>query len=311
MAGRLPPKAAGARFRVTLGTPRDPRAGRTRRLRQVYRGRDTRLDREVALKILLRRPRAAGRGGRAEARLLARIGSPNVVTVYGADRVEGWSASGWNSSAAKPSTGSTKRRVHSREAALIIGLDLCHALSAVHAAGISHRDVKLTNMMSADGGRIVLMDFGLGREGAATVAEPPVRIRRRGSREHPSSWPPRCSRRPPGSALRSLFAGRRPLRPGHRLPSGDGLELFPVAGQARSGRAAARRDLGPDFPKPSPARFASSHPTPAIDTPVQPMPSRPSRNPSKALTPPVRERRPACPTGCLWRWTPSWDVREN
>ena len=43
-----------------------------------------------------------------------------------------------------------------------IGLDLCRALSAVHRAGLLHRDIKARNVMREDGGRIVLMDFGTG-----------------------------------------------------------------------------------------------------------------------------------------------------
>ena len=40
-----------------------------------------------------------------------------------------------------------------------IGLDLCRALSALHAAGLLHRDIKAQNVMREVGGRIVLMDF--------------------------------------------------------------------------------------------------------------------------------------------------------
>ena len=47
--------------------------------------------------------------------------------------------------------------------AVLIGLDLCRALSAVHRAGYIHRDVKAKNVMRDDTGRIVLMDFGTGR----------------------------------------------------------------------------------------------------------------------------------------------------
>jgi Tol biopolymer transport system component len=45
-----------------------------------------------------------------------------------------------------------------------IGAALCEALAAVHAAGLVHRDVKAQNVMLADDGRVVLMDFGAGRD---------------------------------------------------------------------------------------------------------------------------------------------------
>jgi hypothetical protein len=47
--------------------------------------------------------------------------------------------------------------------AMLIGMDLCHALAAVHRAGLLHQDVKANNVMRAEGGRVVLMDFGAGR----------------------------------------------------------------------------------------------------------------------------------------------------
>ena len=45
-----------------------------------------------------------------------------------------------------------------------IGLELCRAMSAVHGAGLLHRDIKTRNVMRAEDGRIVLMDFGTGRD---------------------------------------------------------------------------------------------------------------------------------------------------
>jgi eukaryotic-like serine/threonine-protein kinase len=45
-----------------------------------------------------------------------------------------------------------------------IGLELCRAVSAVHRAGLLHRDIKAHNVMRAEDGHIVLMDFGTGRE---------------------------------------------------------------------------------------------------------------------------------------------------
>ena len=132
---------------------------------EVYRARDTRLDRIVALKLLAEDVRTTGDEVVREARLLARIHHPHVVTVHGADRVDG-RVGIWMEFLEGETLEQLLRqrgRIDSREAALI-GIDLCRALSAVHAAGIAHRDVKLANVMRAEGGRIVLMDFGLGHD---------------------------------------------------------------------------------------------------------------------------------------------------
>jgi serine/threonine protein kinase len=48
--------------------------------------------------------------------------------------------------------------------AAIIGLDLCRALAAVHASGALHGDIKAHNVMRAEDGRTVLMDFGSGKD---------------------------------------------------------------------------------------------------------------------------------------------------
>jgi TolB-like protein len=47
--------------------------------------------------------------------------------------------------------------------AVSIGIEICRAVSAVHSAGLLHRDIKAHNVMRSDDGRIVLMDFGAGR----------------------------------------------------------------------------------------------------------------------------------------------------
>src|SRR5205823_7303422 len=56
-----------------------------------------------------------------------------------------------------------KRGPFSAREAALVGIDLCRALAAIHAAGLVHRDVKAQNVMREDGGRIVLMDLGTGR----------------------------------------------------------------------------------------------------------------------------------------------------
>ncbi len=50
---------------------------------------------------------------------------------------------------------------------IALGVELCKAASAVHGAGLLHRDIKAQNVMVADDGRVVLMDFGTGRDLAA------------------------------------------------------------------------------------------------------------------------------------------------
>ncbi|MGE5235763.1 MAG: protein kinase domain-containing protein [Acidobacteriota bacterium] len=131
----------------------------------VYRAWDEILERVVALK-LWRHAEAPGAGGRRllmEARLLARVRHPNVVTVHGAevhdgraglwtDLVEGRTLEDWID----------QEGPRGAQEAALIGIDLCRALAAVHAAGLVHGDIKTANVMRELGGRIVLMDFGAG-----------------------------------------------------------------------------------------------------------------------------------------------------
>ena len=133
----------------------------------VYRAWDSRLAREVALKLF--EPGAeAGERALEEGRLLARLRHPHIVTVFGADvhdRVPGiWM---------ELLEGDTLDEILERDGpfgeveALLIGIDLAAALAAVHAAGLLHRDVKARNVVRERGGRIVLMDLGAGRSADA------------------------------------------------------------------------------------------------------------------------------------------------
>jgi Tol biopolymer transport system component len=125
----------------------------------VYRGWDSQVDREVAVKLLPKtNPTSAS--PLAEARNLARVRHHNVVIVHGADQddhgVGIWMEyiDGQTLAAMVRSGGP----MSAREVAGI-GIDLCHALSALHAAGLLHLDIKAHNVMREVGGRIVLMDF--------------------------------------------------------------------------------------------------------------------------------------------------------
>jgi tetratricopeptide (TPR) repeat protein len=140
----------------------------------VYRAYDARLDRPVALKLLHRRDAAAAVGESdviEEARLLARIRHPHVVTVHGAERIDG-RVGIWMEFV----DGRTlEQELHDRgpfraEELVGIGRALCGALGAVHDAGLLHRDVKAQNVLRDRDGRVVLTDLGSGRDVARTGA---------------------------------------------------------------------------------------------------------------------------------------------
>jgi len=133
----------------------------------VYRAWDSRLDREVALK-LLPAPRALDDRSSTiieEGRLLARVRHANVVTIHGAERI-GDQIGLWMELVRGQTLEQLLQRGRTFSAAdtIAIGLELCGAVSAVHAAGLLHRDIKAHNVTRADDGRVVLMDFGAGRE---------------------------------------------------------------------------------------------------------------------------------------------------
>jgi serine/threonine protein kinase/tetratricopeptide (TPR) repeat protein len=134
---------------------------------EVYRAWDTSLHREVALKLLNEEGSARDAHTRIldEARRLARIRHQHVVQVYGAERHDGRVGLWMELVRGESLEQAVKKHgtFGAREAALI-GLDLCSALAAVHAAGLLHRDVKAQNVMREERGRIVLMDFGTGED---------------------------------------------------------------------------------------------------------------------------------------------------
>jgi eukaryotic-like serine/threonine-protein kinase len=145
----------------------------------VYRAWDARLERFVALKLLYRDDQPDGEGDASsrhaieEGRLLARLRHPNVVSVYGADRIDGrvgiWMelVDGRTLDDLVSSNGPFS----AQEATLVV-LDCCRALAAIHQAGLFHRDVKARNVMRERGGRIVVMDLGAGRPSGAPDRQP-------------------------------------------------------------------------------------------------------------------------------------------
>jgi serine/threonine protein kinase len=134
----------------------------------VYRANDPTLKIDVALKVIRSRaPGSPPNQERAldEARRLVKVKHTNVVQVYGAERIDGEVGLSMELINGQTLDEIVRQQAtfSAREAA-VIGIDLCRALAAVHRAGILHGDIKAHNVMREQGGRVVLTDFGTGRE---------------------------------------------------------------------------------------------------------------------------------------------------
>lgn len=136
---------------------------------------DPQLESELAIKIL--HPVATDERLKArllrEGRALAKVSHPNIVKVLNVEAHEG--RIGLCMEFVRGQTLDELVRTQgplSSDDALAVGRDVCAALAAVHGAGFVHRDIKARNVMREQNARIVLMDFGAGRE---AVTEPSAR----------------------------------------------------------------------------------------------------------------------------------------
>lgn len=137
------------------------------RFGHVYRAWDAALEREVALKLLFEtRPDDGPDSGVVhEGRLMARVRHPNVATIHGAQRINGLTGLWMEFIEGRTLADELAERGPLAPAEIArIGVELCRALDAVHQAGLVHRDVKAQNVLRDRHGRIVLGDFGTGRD---------------------------------------------------------------------------------------------------------------------------------------------------
>ena len=132
----------------------------------VYRARDTKLDRDVALKFMVHatgvNPEHADRL-RREARALAALNHPNILTIHDIGDADGspFLVLEWVGGGALNDT--PLQRPLSTDEFLRIVLPVADALGTAHQQGIVHRDVKPANVLVCDDGRIKLADFGLAK----------------------------------------------------------------------------------------------------------------------------------------------------
>jgi serine/threonine protein kinase len=121
---------------------------------EVYKGRDTRLDRTVAIKVLPP-DRGDARRFEQEARAVAALNHPNIVSIYDV---------GENYIVTELVDGATLRnQSFSLRKTLDIVVQVAEGLAAAHAAGFAHRDLKPDNIMVTRDGRAKILDFGLAK----------------------------------------------------------------------------------------------------------------------------------------------------
>ena len=134
---------------------------------EVYRARDTRLDRTVALKILpphLRaNPQLLARFEH-EARAVAHLNHPYICTLHDVGRHENIGYLVMELVEGETLGNRLRRGVLPIEEAIAVTRQVAEALAAAHAKGVIHRDIKPSNIILTKAGHVKVVDFGLARE---------------------------------------------------------------------------------------------------------------------------------------------------
>jgi eukaryotic-like serine/threonine-protein kinase len=228
---------------------------------EVYRARDTRLEREVAIKVL---PAATATDAIARARLLrearmaSRLNHPNICTIHEVGEIEGHAYIVMELVEGQPLGALLSGGALPVEQALRYGQQLADALAHAHEHGVVHRDLKSANAVVTPEGRVKVLDFGLAKplggevlEAATTLSQPsmtaagalvgtlaymaPEQLRGRPADERSDIWAL-------GVVLYEMLVGARPFR------GSTGFELS----------SAILREPLPPLPAAVPAPLASA-----------------------------------------------------
>jgi serine/threonine-protein kinase len=147
---------------------------------EVYRARDQRLDREVAIKVF---PRAAGHEQptprfEEEARAASALNHPNIVTIYSVGNQDDLAYIVMELVSGRRLRDLLADGTLPEARILDLAVQLADGLAAAHAAGIVHRDLKPENIMVTDEGLVKILDFGIARrrQGSSVVPAQAVRV---------------------------------------------------------------------------------------------------------------------------------------
>ncbi len=152
---------------------------------EVYRARDTKLDRDVAIKVLpetfARDPERLGRFER-EAKVLASLNHPNIAAIHGFEEVDGKRFLVLELVEGETLAERLRGGAMPVDEALDFGKQMAEALEAAHERGIIHRDLKPTNVKLTPDGVVKVLDFGLAKafvgdtSGAALPDSPTITV---------------------------------------------------------------------------------------------------------------------------------------
>lgn len=133
---------------------------------EVYRAHDTRLERDVALKVLpsgIIADEAVRRRFRREALALSKLNHPNIATVFDFDTQEGVDFLVMELVSGETLVGKLAGGPLPEGDVSRLGLELAEGLVAAHGHGVIHRDLKPGNVRLTPDGRLKILDFGLAR----------------------------------------------------------------------------------------------------------------------------------------------------
>ncbi len=197
----------------------------------VYRARDERLQRDVALKLLPAQAVADENSRRhfeREARYLAQLSHGNVAAIYDFDSDHGVDFLVMEYVRGEPLSLSSRGRFTDTDIAEI-GMQLADGLAAAHERGVVHRDIKPANLILTPAGRLKILDFGVARLKTPEIADGSETTATHGvSGTPPYMAPeqlrgedvdPRTDLWAAGAVLYELATGERPFR----APTGASL----------------------------------------------------------------------------------------
>jgi serine/threonine protein kinase len=133
---------------------------------EVYRARDTKLGREVALKIL---PTELGADPvrlhrfQREARAVAALNHPNIVTLYSVEEAEGTHFLTMELAEGEDLAKTLAAGKPTLKEIVTVGAAVAEALQAAHDRGVVHRDLKPANIVISEEGRVKVLDFGMAK----------------------------------------------------------------------------------------------------------------------------------------------------